>query len=290
MQNHAPPASCVSKPKTASEKHASWKSVPRPFVCHCGKKYTRQDNLIRHQRNPLDLARSAPRQPLIYNNDNGGESKGKILYDIGLHEGPGYNTLREADVGMELENTWKPQAGGICFEQTSAFPPTPFNIEKAQCSFWSLLELNPSVDVGQPSPELGYGIDFGQFAVSTALGWYGNGILDNEPLAFTSPPPSPSSDAASVCFGQPSVYSKVLEDNTFPERYFLSTDEGLDATGALAVRKELLEQRGKETRRRFEEDHKRESWLREWDAMPESGQGTETGDEEDAPLWTEAEI
>ncbi|EAQ93239.1 predicted protein [Chaetomium globosum CBS 148.51] len=46
-----------------------------------------------------------------------------------------------------------------------------------------------------------------------------------------------------------------------------------------------LERRGEETRRRFEQDHRHESWFQEWDAMPESGQGTETDDVEDAALW-----
>ncbi|EAQ84297.1 predicted protein [Chaetomium globosum CBS 148.51] len=46
-----------------------------------------------------------------------------------------------------------------------------------------------------------------------------------------------------------------------------------------------LEQRGEETRRRFEQDHRHESWFQEWEAMPESGQGTETDDVEDAALW-----
>ncbi|EAQ84298.1 predicted protein [Chaetomium globosum CBS 148.51] len=46
-----------------------------------------------------------------------------------------------------------------------------------------------------------------------------------------------------------------------------------------------LERRGEETRRRFEQDHRHESWFQEWAAMPESGQGTETDDVEDAALW-----
>ena len=46
-----------------------------------------------------------------------------------------------------------------------------------------------------------------------------------------------------------------------------------------------LERRGEETRRRFEHDHRHESWFQEWDAMPESGQGGETDDVEDALLW-----
>ncbi|EAQ85502.1 predicted protein [Chaetomium globosum CBS 148.51] len=46
-----------------------------------------------------------------------------------------------------------------------------------------------------------------------------------------------------------------------------------------------LERRGEETRRRFEQDHRHESWFQEWEAMPESGQGTETDDVEDAALW-----
>ncbi|EAQ86879.1 hypothetical protein CHGG_08132 [Chaetomium globosum CBS 148.51] len=69
---------------------------------------------------------------------------------------------------------------------------------------------------------------------------------------------------------------------------FIEPKDVLDKDMRNAIVK--LEQRGKETRQRFEEDHKHESWLREWDAMPESGQGTETADEEDAPLWTETEI
>ncbi|EAQ85212.1 hypothetical protein CHGG_09226 [Chaetomium globosum CBS 148.51] len=46
-----------------------------------------------------------------------------------------------------------------------------------------------------------------------------------------------------------------------------------------------LERRGEETRRRFEQDHRHEPWFQEWAAMPESGQGTETDDVEDAALW-----
>ncbi|EAQ83485.1 predicted protein [Chaetomium globosum CBS 148.51] len=46
-----------------------------------------------------------------------------------------------------------------------------------------------------------------------------------------------------------------------------------------------LERRGEETRRRFEQDHRSEPWFQEWEAMPESGQGTETDDVEDAALW-----
>ncbi|EAQ88761.1 hypothetical protein CHGG_05380 [Chaetomium globosum CBS 148.51] len=34
-----------------------------------------------------------------------------------------------------------------------------------------------------------------------------------------------------------------------------------------------LERRGEETRRRFEQDHRHESWFQEWAAMPESGRG-----------------
>ncbi|EAQ85303.1 predicted protein [Chaetomium globosum CBS 148.51] len=34
-----------------------------------------------------------------------------------------------------------------------------------------------------------------------------------------------------------------------------------------------LERQGEETRRRFEQDHRHESWFQEWDAMLESGQG-----------------
>jgi hypothetical protein len=41
-----------------------------------------------------------------------------------------------------------------------------------------------------------------------------------------------------------------------------------------------LERRGEETRRRFEEDHRHESWFQEWDAMAESAQATEAADEE----------
>ncbi|EAQ90120.1 predicted protein [Chaetomium globosum CBS 148.51] len=46
-----------------------------------------------------------------------------------------------------------------------------------------------------------------------------------------------------------------------------------------------LERQGEETRRRFEQDHRHEPWFQEWAAMPESGQGTETDDVEDAALW-----
>ena len=47
-----------------------------------------------------------------------------------------------------------------------------------------------------------------------------------------------------------------------------------------------LEGRGEETRRRFAQDHRHETWFREWDAMAESAQATEAGDEEeDASLW-----
>jgi ATP-dependent DNA helicase PIF1 len=48
-----------------------------------------------------------------------------------------------------------------------------------------------------------------------------------------------------------------------------------------------LERRGEETRRRFEEGHRHEPWLQEWDAMAESAQATEAVDEEDAPLWND---
>jgi hypothetical protein len=46
-----------------------------------------------------------------------------------------------------------------------------------------------------------------------------------------------------------------------------------------------LERRGEETRRRFEQDHRHETWFQEWDAMVESGQATEATDEDDASLW-----
>jgi ATP-dependent DNA helicase PIF1 len=50
-----------------------------------------------------------------------------------------------------------------------------------------------------------------------------------------------------------------------------------------------LERRGEETRRRFEQDYRYESWFQEWDAMAESAQATEATDEEekDASLWPE---
>ncbi|EAQ88598.1 predicted protein [Chaetomium globosum CBS 148.51] len=41
-----------------------------------------------------------------------------------------------------------------------------------------------------------------------------------------------------------------------------------------------LERQGEETRRRFEQDHRHESWFQEWDAMAESVQATEAADEE----------
>ncbi|KAH6632467.1 hypothetical protein F5144DRAFT_603205 [Chaetomium tenue] len=147
---YAAPASCINKPKTGS---ASEEKYLRPFFCHCGKKYT-QDNLISapaestarwscnlcvyrtpsrdlfqhhwiHHLNPscpprkpppaLDLARSAPHQPLIYKDENGDKSKSEILYGRDLHEAPGYNTPREVDVGkglgLELEDAWNLQAG-----------------------------------------------------------------------------------------------------------------------------------------------------------------------------------
>ena len=51
-----------------------------------------------------------------------------------------------------------------------------------------------------------------------------------------------------------------------------------------------LERRAEETKRRFETDHRHESWFREWDAMPESGQGTETDDVEDAAPWRDTGV
>jgi hypothetical protein len=49
-----------------------------------------------------------------------------------------------------------------------------------------------------------------------------------------------------------------------------------------------LERRSEETRRRFEEDHRHDSWFREWDTMPDSAQATDAGDEEDASLWCDS--
>lgn len=112
-----------------------------------------------------------------------------------------------------LEDAWDPPLRDICFEQTSAFSSTPFNIEEEQLDFWPLLNLDPAIDSGQfsantvpedlltascqsdpkdvsPTRQPDRSTDSGE--------WYGNGISDNEPLAFASPPPSPSSDAASV--------------------------------------------------------------------------------------------
>jgi hypothetical protein len=50
-----------------------------------------------------------------------------------------------------------------------------------------------------------------------------------------------------------------------------------------------LERRGEETRRRFELDRRHETWFREWDAMAESGQATDTTDDDDVSLWCDSE-
>jgi ATP-dependent DNA helicase PIF1 len=50
-----------------------------------------------------------------------------------------------------------------------------------------------------------------------------------------------------------------------------------------------LERRGEETRRRFELDHRHETWFQEWDAMAESAQATEAADKEDASRWCDRE-
>jgi hypothetical protein len=127
---------------------------------------------------------------------------------------------------MSLYDAWDPPPVNICFKHTSAFSPTPFNIKEEQSDYRPLLDLDLA-------------LDFGQFSTSTVPGdfltascqpdrstdsgeWYRNGISDNEPLAFASPPPSPSSDAASICFGQASVSSAALKNEAFTERNFLS--------------------------------------------------------------------
>jgi ATP-dependent DNA helicase PIF1 len=45
-----------------------------------------------------------------------------------------------------------------------------------------------------------------------------------------------------------------------------------------------LERLGDETRRRFERDHRHETWFQKWDAIAESAQVAEAADEEDASL------
>jgi ATP-dependent DNA helicase PIF1 len=42
-----------------------------------------------------------------------------------------------------------------------------------------------------------------------------------------------------------------------------------------------LERRGEETRLRFEQDHRNETWFQEWNAMAEAAQATEAIEEED---------
>ncbi|AEO59421.1 hypothetical protein MYCTH_2307709 [Thermothelomyces thermophilus ATCC 42464] len=48
-----------------------------------------------------------------------------------------------------------------------------------------------------------------------------------------------------------------------------------------------LEKLGDESRRRFERNHRHETWFQEWDAMAESAQDAEAVDEDDASLWSE---
>jgi hypothetical protein len=65
---------------------------------------------------------------------------------------------------------------------------------------------------------------------------------------------------------------------------FIEPKNVLDKNMREAILK--LEKRGEESRRRFEQDHMHESWFQEWDAMAESAQATESGDQEqDASLW-----
>jgi hypothetical protein len=64
---------------------------------------------------------------------------------------------------------------------------------------------------------------------------------------------------------------------------FIEPKNVLDSDMRAAVVK--LERLGDETRRRFERDHRHETWFQEWDAMPESDQDTAATDEEDASLW-----
>jgi hypothetical protein len=64
---------------------------------------------------------------------------------------------------------------------------------------------------------------------------------------------------------------------------FIEPKNVLDSDMRAAVAK--LERLGDETRRRFERDHRHETWFQEWDAMPESAQAAEATDEEDTSLW-----
>jgi hypothetical protein len=64
---------------------------------------------------------------------------------------------------------------------------------------------------------------------------------------------------------------------------FIEPPNVLDKDMRAAISK--LERRGEETRRRFEQDHRHETWFQEWDAMVESGQATEATDEDDASRW-----
>jgi hypothetical protein len=50
-----------------------------------------------------------------------------------------------------------------------------------------------------------------------------------------------------------------------------------------------LERRGEETRRRFELDHRHDTWFQEWDTMAESGQAAEATHEDDVSLWCDSE-
>jgi ATP-dependent DNA helicase PIF1 len=45
-----------------------------------------------------------------------------------------------------------------------------------------------------------------------------------------------------------------------------------------------LERMGEETRRRFERDHRRESWFQDWNAMPETTGGADAADKEDTSM------
>ena len=51
-----------------------------------------------------------------------------------------------------------------------------------------------------------------------------------------------------------------------------------------------LERVGDETRRRFEQDHRHETWFQEWNAMGESTHAAEATDEEDVSLWCDTGI
>lgn len=168
-------------------------------------------------------------QPLVHRNDD--EPEGEILYSIGLYNAPDDNKgSAEADtgkgLGLKLENAWAPPAA----------PPTP--LDEEQLDFWSLLDRDLLTGPCQSDPK-DASCTRQPYSSTDSGDWCGNftpwfeptltllppdRISDNEqPLTFAEriSPPSPSSDAPSICFGQRSASSHaLLENETFSERYF----------------------------------------------------------------------